>query len=170
MTLNKTVIRVADAPIEAYVQVNAALSFYALMYDYGDFDRVDRVFTEDATYDIIAHPATDEANVAEHFGSAFELGLPMVGCDGIRDFLGARFDDNSPFQRRHFITNVVIVQYDGETLESVAYMLETKTPHGGSVAPEVTMSCVFEDSMVRCDDGHWRIRRRIAHPDRIAAH
>jgi ketosteroid isomerase-like protein len=113
-----------------------ALARHGHVFDRGDLDRLDTVFTPDAVYDMSA------------------VGMPVIrGIDALRE--GAvRMATRSPVA--HHVTNVVVVSHGDEEarVESKGLMLMTD----GSV-----LSVTHFDDVRRTAAG-WRIARRVIEP------
>lgn len=125
--------------IEDRLDVVETLARYGHVVDRGELDRLDTVFTRDATYDMSA------------------VGLPvMVGVDALR--AGAlRLGAGNPVA--HHVTDVVIrsATADGAVVDSKGLMLTV----------EGTLRSVTHHDVVRRTADGWRIAARTILPQAV---
>ncbi|HEY0237656.1 MAG TPA: nuclear transport factor 2 family protein [Friedmanniella sp.] len=119
-------------------EIYELLALHAHVFDANELDRVDELFTPDATYDM----------------RSSGLGL-FTGVDQLRAAAGQMFaSGHAP--RAHHLTNVVVTHADDDTatVRSKALMIMSD---GG-------FHSVTYDDTVRRLDGRWRVSSRVITP------
>ncbi len=95
------------------------------------------------------------------------VGMPdevkIVGRAALLKFAGAAAARRGAVQNRHIQTNTMIVEQTETTAHAKTYLLVMQTR--GANPPEPGLTSVYDDQLVKTDDG-WRIRIRRALPDR----
>jgi hypothetical protein len=124
------------------------LGKYAHAYDSGDRAALTDLFVEDAEFHI--------------HGRVGHVPSVMVGRDTIVDSLVGKRLVMQPEQRRHIATNLVVPEQTDSRARAVSYLLLVATLDG---PPQPLATGRYEDDLVKCDDGRWRIHRRSAMPD-----
>lgn len=116
--------------------ITELLSRYARAIDFHRWDELPALFTTDCVVD---------------FGRVMGV---HEGHDGVRRMAG--MIGSTGLTMRHYVTNVIVEQADGDRAEVTSYVLALTGPAFGSLA--VTTGR-YEDEVVR-RDGRWLIRRR----------
>jgi len=119
--------------IEDRFEINEKLSLAGHLFDGGELDRLDEVFTPDAVYDLT------DAGVG-----AFE------GVEAIRQ-AALRLGAGNPIA--HHLTNVVITGEDDDEV--------TVRSKGLVLMADKTLESVTQHDIVRRHNGGWRIGRRV---------
>ncbi len=115
-----------------------AVSQYGWTYDERDVDAMERGFTEDIVFD---------GNV----GGTFAI-EPVVGRDAVTAWLQGHMDSQA-HQRRHNVTNQVVVAQTDDTASVNTYLLLTEAVDG---AVRVVTSGFYRFDLVRGETG-WMI-------------
>ena len=124
------------------------LGRYAHAYDSGDREALTQLFVEDAEFVIQ--------------GRVGHVPSVMSGRDAIVEGLVAKRLVMQPEQRRHIATNLVVLEQTDSLAQALSYLVLVATVDG---SPRILATGRYEDDLVKCDDGDWRIRRRLAIPD-----
>lgn len=126
-------------------EISEVLCRYAVYVDDGEFDRLETLFSDDATFDITPDPKI--------------VPVPAVGRRKIREILEGRYDVVSKLdQRRHLITNLVIDALSDEEAVTRCFLTVLSVPKsGGNV--ELRGTGVYHDRLRRID-GSWLIAER----------
>jgi hypothetical protein len=117
---------------EDRIEINDVICMHGHLFDTGQLDRLNELFTPNITYDV-----TDLA------------GITYEGVAAIRD-AAALLGDKNPLG--HHVTNIVIV--DGHDDHALAHSKGIGVGKDG-----VTSTVSYEDTLVRTDAG-WRISYR----------
>ena len=125
--------------IEDRLEIEDLLSTYARMVDFREWDRMDRVFTKDATIDYTstggqAGPYRETLEWLDRALEPWPLNL-------------------------HFISNVQI-ELDGDRAHSSCYFNAPMGRVEGEAQLVITNAGLYHDDLVRTDAG-WRIERRV---------
>ncbi|AKE91911.1 MULTISPECIES: nuclear transport factor 2 family protein [Rhodococcus] len=122
-------------------EIENALARYALAYDDGDMDGVERVFGETAVFTM-------------KIGDGDLIG-PLNGREEIMGlFRGAH--ESQTDQRRHITTNLLIDEIDEKNVRTVSYLLITSAENG---ALKVLSTGKYEDEWTR-SGGDWVLTKR----------
>jgi 3-phenylpropionate/cinnamic acid dioxygenase small subunit len=124
------------------------LGRYAHAYDSGDREALGARFAEDAEFVIQ--------------GRVGHVPSVMTGRDAIVEGLIAKRLVMQPEQRRHVATNFVVLEQTDGGARAASYLVLMATLDG---PPRTLATGRYEDELVKCEDGRWRIRRRLAMPD-----
>lgn len=125
-------------PPEDRAAIEELLSLHGHLFDEGELDRLDELFTEDVVYD------------ASVFG-----GTPLVGIEAIRE-AAYQLGDRNPVA--HHVTNIVIADTGGGKVGVLSKGLAV-------MADGTSGSVSYEDTVVRVASG-WRIKRQNVYPRR----
>jgi hypothetical protein len=118
---------------------------YSHLLNGGEFDRLETVFTEDASF---LTPGRDAA-----------MPVPVVGAAAIRAAVEQRYTKvGIGMQLRHVITATVIDQLGERKASAHSLLVLVATRRGG--AAELRGSGVYHDRFVREDAG-WRFAERV---------
>ena len=126
---------------EGYAGIIKTINHYSFCYDDGDFAGLGELFVEDAVFNI--DPPIDEMDM-------------LVGRERIVAALQARRTATGRAQRRHFVTNTVILSASDDVAESMSYLLLGSTSGAGL---EILVSGAYRDRLVR-EGGTWRFAAR----------
>ncbi|MFL1595621.1 nuclear transport factor 2 family protein [Rhodococcus ruber] len=122
-------------------EIENALARYALAYDDGDMDGVERVFGETAVFTM-------------KIGDGDLIG-PLNGREEIMGlFRGAH--ESQTDQRRHITTNLLIDEIDEKNVCTVSYLLITSAENG---ALRALSTGKYEDEWTR-SGGDWVLTKR----------
>ena len=124
--------------LEDRVAIAELVSLHGHLFDEGELDRLDELFTEDVIYDATAYGGT-----------------PLVGIDAIRK-AALELGDRNPVA--HHVTNIVITATGSEEARVRSKGLAV-------MADGTSRSVSYEDIVVRVPSG-WRIKQRNVHPRR----
>lgn len=124
------------------------LGRYAHAYDSGDREALTRLFVENAEFVIQ--------------GRVGHVPSVMQGRDAIIEGLVAKRLVMQPEQRRHIATNLVVLEQTDSVARAASYLVLIATLDG---SPRTLATGRYEDDLVKCEDGSWRILRRLAIPD-----
>ncbi len=113
------------------VALHQLASYYAHIVDDGEFDKLDRIFTDDVEFD------------TSQFGNP-----PLVGLDGV---IASYVDARHPVA--HHVTNVVVTTDADGTVRMRSKVISLL---GGGRCGSGT----YDDVVVKTPDG-WRISRRV---------
>ena len=118
--------------------IHELLALHGHLFDSGQLDRLDELFTEDVAYDVDA------------FG-----GGVLHGVGAIRE-AAERLGDGNPLG--HHTTNVLVVELTDESARV--------TSKGIGVATDGSVSTVVYEDVVRRTPGGWRLVSRTVRPRR----
>ena len=143
--------RVALAPrlevIEAARAVERLLVDYGSGIDDGDEDLLAGCFAPDGTWEL-----RRDGTVTRRYTTPDEL----------RAWVRRHHEIDHP-PHKHVFTNPSI-SVDADTARATTYFLRVDARPVASEAPPYVLAMGrYEDEVVRCDDGAWRFRSRVAH-------
>lgn len=125
--------------------IGETISLHGHLFDEGDLERLDELFTSDVVYDVT------------------DVGMaPLRGIDEIRR-AALELGDANPVA--HHVTNIIIIDVDGDRVKTRCKAIAVKTD--GSCG-----SATYLDTLRR-ENGRWRLCHRIVLARRIplnAAH
>jgi hypothetical protein len=141
------------AELLARMRIAELVDRYGVYIDAGEFDDLERLFSEDAVFDITPDPGI--------------VPVPIHGSRRIRDALEQRYAVVSrEAQRRHLMTNLVIDELTDSTARSRVFLTVLSVPKvGGGV--EVRGTGVYNDRFER-RDGRWVFAERKLTVDVLA--
>lgn len=131
-----------DVPWDDWIRALSLVHEYAHLSDTGQLDVLERVFTEDATF---------ESNVP--------LFPVQTGRAAIIAALSNTEEHLSNVRRKHCVSNFRIMDYDGTHIRSSAYLLQVHTQPGAP--PMLRQVGMYDDHMVKGPDGRWRFSSRM---------
>ncbi len=117
---------------------------YAHAIDYGNDEAWLDCFTDDAVFDMRSRRAD-------------ELNRTLSGHRQLREFIEGY--GRAPEHRHQHLLLAPIITIDGQRAEARSYFLIV-CEHEGE--PVVRVFGRYRDELLRCEDGRWRLRRRVA--------
>jgi len=139
-------------PSDVFAQIVLLLNRYAWANDTNDNDAMKRCFTPDCSLDTSDPPEWTPGR-----------SWPGRGRDNVVSFIAESRRLYPTTRRRHFITNVDVVEYSDGGARVRSYFIVIHTPMNGQ--PRVTHNGWYEDTMERQQDGRWLIAARTQHKD-----
>lgn len=137
--------------LDVWFAVQQLISRYSTVYDSRDIEPMGRLFTSDGVFESLPRRERSET-----------FPFPARGRDEIIAALGARQAYwLAKVRRLHLTSNLLVHAHDGDTVRSSVQYAVIHTPHVGS--PELFITGVYEDTIVRESDGEWRFAQRLAH-------
>ena len=118
------------------------LTSYALALDVKDWDRLARVFTDDAVAD---------------YG---DLGPVLTGGEAISADLRSIVE---PLDACFHLVGNFLIEIDGDTAKSTTYLFAQHVLHNAVGGPIFHVTAIYHDKLVRDGDG-WRISARRLQP------
>jgi hypothetical protein len=128
------------------------LSRYAWANDTNDNEGIKRCFTEHCTLATSDPPGWTPGRT-----------WPGPGRDAVVAFIADSRRLYPTTRRRHFITNVDVVEYRDNFARVRSYFSVMHTPANGQ--PRVTHNGWYDDTMEKQPDGRWLIAARTQHKD-----
>lgn len=140
------------SPSDPRLDILDLVARYAVHMDAGEFDALEALFAEDASYDIAPDPGI--------------VPVPIHGSRAIRDALEQRYREVvQTAQRRHVMSNTVIDELGETTARSRTFLTVLSVPKdGGGV--ELRGTGVYVDSFER-RGGRWQFTARLLEVDTL---
>ena len=134
------------------IQLHEVIARYAHCMDSGDFDGLEALFTEDASFDIEPDPGI--------------IPLPLHGRRVMREALEARYAVVSQdAQRRHLMTTIVVDEVSATAAATRSFLTVVSAPKSGG-GVELRGTGVYHDRFVR-ENGAWLISERRLFVDEL---
>ena len=132
--------------VAARMEILDVISRYSVHIDAGEFDRLERLFADDAVFDITPDPVF--------------MKVPVKGGRAIREALEARYKVVvKEAQRRHVMTNTIFDELSADKASTRTFLTVLSVPKGpGGI--ELRGTGVYNDKFV-CRGGVWQIRERF---------
>lgn len=138
-------------PVRARVEIAEVVARYGNYLDAGDFDGLESLFADDASFDI--DPAPD-------------VPLPLRGSRAIREFIESRFKVViRQGQRRHIMSNVVVEELGERTARVRTALTVFHVARAPGSAVEVHGMGVYDD-VLELRAGGWVFAERRLTMDR----